>query len=144
MNNYGVVFTDVLQGVCLHYDLLNICSSFCGLLGYPAIDYLHRTRSFFTRYLTSLALLTFSRSHFQKKIYLIPAKTPRLGGGWRPLPSRGVLAELKWGYVWFKFGFFPTYRWRRIFNFINIMSFEHSRRCIFNFMSFEKCSIFTI
>ena len=53
------------------------------------------------------------------------------------LPKRlDVLAE---------FGFFPTYRGRRIFDFIYIMSFEHSRRCtIFNFMSFEKCSIFTI
>ena len=40
-----------------------------------------------------------------------------------PPKRRGVLAELKWGYIGFKLGFFPTYRGRRIFNFINIMSF---------------------
>ena len=55
-----------------------------------------------------------------------PAKTPRRGGGQRPPPSRGVLAELKWGYVRFKLGFFPTYRWKRIFNFINIIFWQGS------------------
>ena len=49
-------------------------------------------------------------------VALIPAKMPRRGGGRRPSPSQGVLAELKWGYIRFKLGFFPTYRWRRIFS----------------------------
>ena len=104
MNNYGVVFTDVLQGVCLHYDLLNICSSFCGLLGYPAIDYLHRTRSFFTRYLTSLALLTFSRSHFQKKNLPNPRQNAEAGGWLKatPEPRRfgGIEMRLRLIQIW--------------------------------------------
>ena len=66
-------------------------------------------------------------------LLLVPAKTPRQGGGPEPRCFGGIEMRLRS----IQIGVFPhTYRWRRIVNFINIMYFEHSRRCIFNFMSF--------
>ena len=78
-------------------------------------------RTFFVK---SFLLKIFCEINFtKKKSALSPPKRRGEVVADRPPPSRGVLAELKWGYIRFKLGFFPTYRGRRIFNFINIMSF---------------------